>query len=69
MWFTVRKSERGNRMIDDGKFWCGLVAGMLLFSAIGVASLFIEKNKWQAQAVEHGYAEYNPKTGEWGWKK
>jgi hypothetical protein len=53
----------------NGHFICGIAIGFVL-TAFGLTlpSVLYEAHKWQSQAVERGYAEYNPKTGEWGWK-
>ena len=48
----------------DGIF--GLVLGF-----IGGASavMTIMDNLWQKEAIKRGFAEHDPKTGEWKWKE
>lgn len=29
----------------------------------------VERQRFQAEAIERGYAEYNATTGEWQWKE
>jgi len=45
----------------------GIVGWVLILGAmIGVKKTTKE---FQAQAIELGYAEYNPTNGVWGWKQ
>lgn len=32
-----------------------------------VIGTHLERSVWYRQSIEHNYAEYNPKTGNWQW--
>ena len=38
----------------------GLVLGVVVASEV-------TSSHWEQQAIERGYAQYHPVTGEWGW--
>ena len=43
-------------------FTGGMVIGVILSRAT-------TEVRYQQQAIEHGFAEYNQQTGQWQWKK
>lgn len=47
----------------------GLVTGVFIGSVIALVAIGIirDKTDYRKQAIERGYAEYNPKTGSWQW--
>lgn len=54
--------------MDDNKLWV-FISFTLLICLIGfLAGSIVMKDKYRGQAIEHNCAEYDLKTGEWGWK-
>lgn len=45
----------------------GLIAGFILSALIFGSLLGFSDTKWRKEAIEHGYAEHDAKTGEWKW--
>lgn len=44
----------------------GLLIGLLIGLVIGIEGI---ANHYKRQALERGYAHYNPVTGEWEWNE
>ena len=45
--------------------FAGMLIGAILF---GLPGIFNTASKYKSAAIERGYAQYSPTTGEWGWK-
>jgi len=43
----------------------GLLIGFIFGAGIEALTLH---DKYRTEAIEHGYAQHNPVTGEWEWK-
>lgn len=52
--------------IAAGMFLLGLGAGAVIMAAIAISTMTGD-DIWHAEAIEHGCAAYDEKTGEWGW--
>jgi uncharacterized membrane-anchored protein YhcB (DUF1043 family) len=47
----------------------GFVVGMLILSLVGASQCSQIESEFKSQAIEHGFAEYDTKTGVWKWKE
>lgn len=53
---------------DNGRgIWFPIVAGFLFFLG-WIGGAWNSTNRYQGEAIEYGYAEYNKETGDWQWK-
>ena len=56
-----------------GRLWDGITLGILIgvlsMSIMTIILVVIFNTDTRKQAVEKGYAQYNPLTGKWQWKE
>lgn len=48
---------------------CAAVLVLLVGIVIGVSIADDSTHQLRKEAIERGFAEYNPKTGQWQWKE
>ena len=49
------------------EIWIWILTCVIMVLAIGCVALGDTVGRLRSQAIEHGYAGYNQKTGDWQW--